>query len=225
LIALGVGDVLQDPKLEFFSGSAKIGENDNWGGSAILSAAMVQVGAFPFSSATSRDAAIVLSDPGRGGNSARISGSGAGTVIAELYDATPQGGFTATTPRLVNLSVLKHLGAGVTAGFVLGGSTSRRVLIRAIGPTLGNAPFDVPEVVEDPQLALFSGPAQISANDNWGGTSVLSAAFAQVGAFALPAASRDAALLVTLAPGSYTVNVNGVGSTTGVALIEVYEVP
>ena len=225
LIPLGVGDVLQDPKLEFFSGSAKIGENDNWGGSAALSAVMAQVGAFPFSSATSRDAAISLPSLASGGNSARISGSGAGTVIAELYDATPQGGFTATTPRLVNVSVLKHLGSGVTAGFVIGGSTSRRVLIRAVGPTLGNAPFNVPEVVADPQLALFSGPTQVSANDNWGGTSALTAAFAQVGAFPLPATSRDAALLVTLQPGSYTVQVNGVGGTTGVALVEVYEVP
>jgi hypothetical protein len=225
LIPLGVGDVLQDPKLEFFSGSAKIGENDNWGGSAALSAAMAQVGAFPFSSATSRDAAISLPSLASGGNSARISGSGAGTVIAELYDATPQGGFTATTPRLVNVSVLKHLGSGVTAGFVVGGSTSRRVLIRAVGPTLGNAPFNVPDVVADPQLALFSGPTQVSANDNWGGTGELTAAFAQVGAFPLPATSRDAALLVTLQPGSYTVQVNGIGGTTGVALVEVYEVP
>jgi hypothetical protein len=46
-----------------------------------------------------------------------------------------------------------------------------------------------------------------------------------VGAFALPASSRDAALLVTLQPGSYTVQVSGVGGTTGVALVEVYEVP
>jgi hypothetical protein len=77
----------------------------------------------------------------------------------------------------------------------------------------------------DPLLALFSGQTQIGANDNWSGGSALSAAFGLVGAFALPATSRDAALLVTLQPGSYTVQVSGVGDTTGVALIEVYEVP
>ena len=225
LTSLGVGDVLQDPKLEFFSGSTKVGENDNWGGTAALRAVMTQVGAFPFSSATSRDAAIALPDLESGGNSARISGSGPGTVIAELYDATPPGGFTATTPRLVNVSVLKHLGSGVTAGFVLGGSTSRQVLIRAVGPTLGAAPFNVPDVVADPQLALFQGQTRIAQNDNWGGGSALATAFAQVGAFALPATSRDAALLATLQPGSYTVQVDGVGGTTGVALVEVYEVP
>ncbi len=227
LIPLGVDDstVLQDPKLEFFNGSARVGENDNWGGGDSLRTVMAGVGAFPYANATSRDAALWLPTLESGANSARISGAGAGIVIAELYDATPQGGFTATTPRLINVSVLKHLGSGVTAGFVLGGSTARTVLVRAIGPTLGAAPFNVPAVVADPQLALFAGQIQIAANDNWGGAAALSAAFAQVGAFALPAAAQDAALLATLQPGSYTARVTGVGGTSGVALIEIYEVP
>lgn len=144
-------------------------------------------------------------------------------VIAELYDATPAAAFTATTPRLINVSVLKHLGTGVTAGFVIGGSTARTVLIRAIGPTLGG--FGVADTVADPQLALFSGQTERARNDNWGGGTALAAAFAQVGAFGLAADSRDAALLATLAPGNYTVQVSGVAGTTGVALVEVYEVP
>jgi hypothetical protein len=160
-----------------------------------------------------------------GNNSAKISGTGAGTVIAELYDATPSGAFTSTTPRLINVSVLKHIGAGVTAGFVIGGSSARTVLIRAVGPTLGAAPFNVPGVVADPRLALFAGPTQVGANDNWGGTSTLSTAFEQVGAFRLAADAKDAALLATLQPGNYTVQVSGANGGTGVALIEVYEVP
>ncbi|MSU48169.1 MAG: PKD domain-containing protein [Opitutus sp.] len=223
LTALGVTGVLDDPKLEFFTGSAKVGENDNWGGSAAITAAMSQVGAFPFSSPTSRDAAISLPSLASGANSAKITGTGVGTVIAELYDATASSAFTATTPRLVNVSVLKHLGSGVTAGFVIGGSSARTVLIRAIGPTLGG--FGVGDVVADPQLALFSGATQIGANDNWGGTAALAAAFDNVGAFQLAGGSKDAALLVTLQPGNYTVQVSGVGGTTGVALVEVYEVP
>ena len=99
------------------------------------------------------------------------------------------------------------------------------MLIRAVGPTIGAAPFNVPGAVADPQLTLFSGQNSIAANDNWGGGTELTAAFAQVGAFGLPAASRDAALLATLQPGQYTVQVSGVGGTTGVAIVEVYEVP
>ncbi len=223
LAAFGVGDALQDPKLEFFTGTTAVGGNDNWGGSASIAAAMAGVGAFPFAQPDSRDAAISFPSLASGPNSARIYGTGAGQVLAELYDATPSSLFTATTPRLVNVSVLKHLGSGVTAGFVIGGSSARRVLVRAIGPTL--AAFGVDGTVADPRLTLFAGQTERGGNDNWGGGSSLAAAFNQVGAFALAADSRDAALLATLEPGNYTVQVSGVGGTTGVALIEVYEVP
>jgi hypothetical protein len=53
----------------------------------------------------------------------------------------------------------------------------------------------------------------------------LAAAFTATGAFPLPLASKDAALLVTLQPGAYTAQVSGIGGTTGVALVEVYEAP
>jgi hypothetical protein len=109
-------------------------------------------------------------------------------------------------------------------GFVLGGSTPTKVLVRAIGPTLGS--FGVPGTVADPQLTLFnSSSAKIGENNDWGGTAELTAAFTSVGAFALPATAKDAALLVTLSPGNYSVEVSGVSTTTGVALVEVYEVP
>ena len=120
--------------------------------------------------------------------------------------------------------MLKPLGSGLTVGFVIGGAAPVKVLVRAVGPTLGTAPFGLPGVVADPQLALFSGTTKIGENDNWGGTAALSAAFAQVGAFALPADSKDAAVLVTLDPGNYSVQVGGLGGT-GLAIVEVYEVP
>ncbi len=125
---------------------------------------------------------------------------------------------------LINVSVRKHLCTGLTAGFVLGGSASTKVLIRAVGPTLGD--FGVPGVVADPQLTLFNGQSvKIGENNDWGGTTALTAAFGSVGAFALPTPSKDAALLVTLPPGNYSVQATGTGTTTGVALVEVYEVP
>jgi hypothetical protein len=217
---------LGDPKIELFAGATKTSENDNWGGSPSLGATFASVGAFAYVSGTSLDAAA-LATIGAGDNSVRVAatGTGTGTVIAELYDSTPFANLTATSPRLVNVSVLKHLGAGLTAGFVIDGTGSKRVLIRAVGPTIGGAPFNVGGVVADPQLTLFSGQSSIGSNDNWGGTAALTAAFTQVGAFALPATSRDAAVLVTLQTGAYTVQVNGVGGTTGVAIVEVYEVP
>ena len=226
LTQLGVNGALNDPKLELFAGPAKTGENDNWGGTSTLTSAMAAVGAFAYSAPTSLDAAATVSTTSSD-NSVRVSavGPGSGTVIAELYDATPAARFFTSTPRLVNVSVLKNLGAGLTVGFVIGGSSSKAVLIRAIGPTIGAAPFNVPGVVADPQLTLFSGQTSIGTNNNWGGTAALAAAFSQVGAFALPANSLDAALMATLQPGNYTVQVSGVGGTTGVAIVEVYEIP
>ena len=119
----------------------------------------------------------------------------------------------------------QHLGSGLTAGFVIGGGSPLKVLVRAVGP--GLAFFGVPGTVVDPQLILFNATStKIAENNDWGGTPELTAAFASVGAFALPAAtSKDAALLVTLPPGNYTAQASGVNATTGVALVEVYEVP
>jgi hypothetical protein len=149
-----------------------------------------------------------------------------GAVIAELYDATPTNTVTAGTPRLVNVSVLKPLGVGeiLTAGFVIGGLGPKQVLIRAVGPTLGTAPFNVPGAMSDPKVDLFSGQTVIASNDNWGGGASLVSAFTSVAAFALPATSRDAAVVAVLQPGSYTAQVSGVAGGAGSVLVEVYEV-
>jgi formylglycine-generating enzyme required for sulfatase activity len=221
--ALGVPGTLDDPKLELFAGPVKTGENDNWGGSATLANAMAAVGAFAYMGPTSRDAVVALS-VASGDNSVKVSaaGNGTGTVIAEIYDATPSASFTSNTPRLVNVSVLKQLGAGFTIGFYVDGVGTKNVLVRAIGPTLGSA-FGLAGAVNDPQLTLYSGQTAIGSNDNWGGAAALKAVFASAGAFALPDGSRDAAAVVALQPGGYTVVVSGVGNTGGITLVEVYE--
>lgn len=223
---LGVPSTLTDPNLEFFSGSTKIGENDNWGGGTTLGNAFSAVGAFPYAAASSKDSAIYNAAAVPGGNSIKVSGVGGatGTVIAEIYDSTPSGSFSATTPRLINVSVLKEVGTGFTIGFVVGGSSSRKVLVRAVGPGLAAVGVPLTAVVADPKLTLFAGQTQIDANDNWGGTSALTVAMAEVGAFALTGTSKDASLLATLQPGSYSVQI---GSTAGTGLViaEVYEVP
>ncbi len=224
--ALGVPGTVDDPQLELFSGTTSAGGNNNWGGAAGLATAMSNVGAFPYVSPSSRDAAVAASFSS-GNSSVKISavGNATGAVIAEIYDATPAGTYTASTPRLINVSVLKHIGSSLTAGFVIGGFTSKAVLIRAIGPTLSGAPFGVDGAVPDPQLRLFSDKSLLASNDNWGGTAALSAAFRQVGAFSLPSSSRDAAIVTALDPGNYTVEVSGVAGTTGPALVEIYDVP
>jgi len=220
---LGISGTLDDPKIELFSSSTKTGENDNWGGSALIATAMAGVGAFAYMGPTSRDAAALLA-VASGDNSVKVSAVGTGRVIAEIYDATPPASFTTTTPRLVNGSVLGQLGTGLTVGFVVGGSGSKNVLIRAIGPTLGSA-FGVGGAVSDPQLTLNSGQIVVASNDNWGGGATLATAFSSGGAFTLPATSRDAAIVARLIPGNYTVQVSGIAAATGTILVEIYELP
>jgi Immunoglobulin domain len=228
LRAFGLADVLPDPRLELLSGSAVIERNDNWAGSDNLKKAFTTVGAFNYGEPSSKDAAVYKSDTALGGYTIRVgdTNGGAGSVIAEIYDATSADNFVASTPRLINLAVLKQLSADaiLTTGFVIGGSTAKTMLIRAIGP--GLTALGVPGVMANPKLELFSGSAVIARNDNWEGLPQLTTVGNSVGAFAITnASSNDAILLITLAPGSYTAQLSGVNGSTGLALLEVYEVP
>ena len=138
-------------------------------------------------------------------------------------------------PRLANISARALSGTGpsvLTLGFVIGPGPNKPVLIRAVGPTLTG--FGVAGALADPVLTVFnSANAIIATNNDWGtplGASgvpaaELSAAFARVGAFSLGATSRDSAVIVTLAPGNYTALISGANNNTGIALVEVYEVP
>jgi hypothetical protein len=229
LAEFNVANVLADPTITVFSGTSAIASDDNWGtNQAAVSAADAATGAFSPSSPTSLDAALVAAFAA-GGYTMQLSGNGTtdGQALAECYDATPAGTYTLATPRLTNLSCLTNLAAGttLTAGFVIGGSTSRTVLVRASGPALIN--FGVTGTMVDPQLKLFnSADAIISANAGWGGDPQITQATQQVNAFTLTnPASTDSVVLVTLPPGAYTAQTNSVSGGGGNVLIEVYEVP
>ncbi len=224
--AFGLSTALADPVMTAFQGQTQVAQNDDWPGGFDFAS----LGAFAFSGAAPRDAAIYNAAIASGSYSIQIAGknNATGIALAEIYDATPTASFSATTPRLVNVSARTSVGTGdniLIAGFVIGGSSPVRVLIRASGPAL--AALGVGGTLVDPRLEVFgAGNARVAENDNWAGTAELKAAFTSVAAFAFAAdTSRDAALVATLQPGNYTAQVTGVGNTTGVALIEVYELP
>jgi hypothetical protein len=230
--AFGLGGVMPDPvmQLNAAGNATPLATNSGWGGSATLAAAFSSVGAFALP-ASSRDAALV--PPGGlagGGYTVQVtSQSGAsGLVIAEIYDASG-GTRTAATPRLTNLSTLTSIdaGANLAVGFVLGGDTARTLLVRGVGPTLASA-FGIQGTMAAPKLELFNNAtnAKLQENAGWGGDAAIASASASVGAFALAnAATKDAVLLVTLAPGQYSARVSGADNGGGTAIIEVYEVP
>jgi YVTN family beta-propeller protein len=139
------------------------------------------------------------------------------------------GGGGSGSARLINISTRAQVGTGANIlipGFVIGGSGTETLLIRADGPALTG--FGVAGALAQPSLSVFnSAGTVVASNTGWGTNAnpaqIVSAA-SSVGAFALASGSADCALIAALPAGAYTVQVSGVGNSTGVALAEVYEV-
>ena len=149
-----------------------------------------------------------------------------GTVVDPSGGTTEFSGGDATTARrdrLINISTRGFVGTDVDqliAGFVIRGSGSRTVLIRAVGPTL--AQFKVPGVLSSPSLSLVRDGQVLATSAAWSGADA-AAAGARVGAFPLPEGSGDAVIVTTLDPGLYTALLAGLERTRGIALVEVYD--
>jgi choloylglycine hydrolase len=224
----GVTGPLSDPRMDLIPvGNATLLSNDDWGTNANLPALRA---AMPFPLVEgSKDAAALttLSTATDSGYTVRIVPSGttaAGIALAEVYDLDA----TTSPVQFASLSTLGFTGTGenvLTPGFIITGDGPKQLLIRAVGPTLGDAPYNVPAALADPQFRVvpLGKDFTVASNDNWGGTATLQAAFAQTYAFALPTDSRDAAVVVRLPPGGYTVQATGVSNTTGNVLVEVYD--
>lgn len=217
LAAFGLNDFMPDPRLVIQREGNIVATNDDWDAAAILPAARA-VGAFDFT-VGSKDAATLATV--NGANTVEIQGNPGGLIVSEIYDA--QG--SANGPRLVNLSTLSLAGTGantLTAGFTVNGTGKARLLIRGVGPELARS-YGVTNVLADPRLTVYAGSTVIATNDNW--DAGLMGVMADLGAFALPAGSKDAALLLVVDAGGqgYTVQVSGADGGTGNALIEIYE--
>jgi hypothetical protein len=240
------GLILTNPKLTLFNGSATVlATNTAWGGSQTLINALASVYAPPLPT-NSNDTLIFTNAPaGPGiGYTAEVDGlnNTTGIALVEAYDYDAYTGTPAS--NLINISTRAFVGTGndvLVAGFWTIGSTSQTVLIRAVGPGLAASNSALNGLtLATPTLTLYdSTGATIATNTGWGnapvrGNSTVAAGIQQAttaimnGVFASPIAvgSADCAMVVTLpANAGYTAQVNGVGSTTGIALVEAYNVP
>ncbi len=231
----GLPGALADSQLEIFNSSgSRIITNDNWAtstnASAIVSAAAT-VGAFPLTSG-SLDS-VILTTLAPGAYTAQVSGIGGrtGVALVELYDVDSVGPFS--PQKVTSVSTRGVVGTGennLIAGFQVSGSTSKLVLVRGIGPGLDA--LNVAGALADPLLQIIrmdrGTRTVVRENDNWetgNDVTLVTDASTKVGAFPLRGGSRDAVILISLPPGTYSATVGGVGSTTGVGLVEVYEVP
>lgn len=225
LANFGVLNPLADPSLTILSGSGAAvpnGANDDWAGSAALATAAAQVGAFALNP-NSRDAALQISlAPGM--YTAVVGGAATpGNTLVEIYDAETG---NAGAARIANISTRGQLTAGdaLIAGFVITGDQRKRLLIRAVGPTLGA--FGITGALADPRIEVFAGTTSIASNNDWTDSTAVgpvTETSPAVGAFPLAASSKDAALVVQLNPGAYSARVTGVGNTTGIVLVEIYD--
>lgn len=227
----GVTGFLPNPVLNLYSASGQLlANNDTWGGGDALTAAATATGAFPFDPA-SNDAAL-LNTFGTGNTTLQLldQSGGSGVGLLEIYRVSNP----SVAGEITNLSLRARTGTGekvAIAGFVIvdpqGFSRTLRVLLRVVGPTLSQ--YGVASPLADPVLTLYNSSGQIvAANDNWSdGTTdaaTLASVMAQVGAFPLPAGSKDAALLLDLPAGAYSVQATSTSGTNGIALTEIYVV-
>lgn len=223
LTAFGVRDALPNPNLTVLDGRGVVmSQNDNWS-TLLFSPIGSNASPFPLTP-NSADAALV--EGVRPGSYSLIVGGGVGMALVEIYDLRPDA--DVRTTKIINLSVRGEVGPGapLIGGFVIRGSATRRYLLRAAGPAL--AAFGVPRAAADTAIDLFNEQgAVIRSNDNWeSGTTAesvaLRQAMLQAGAFTFPSASRDAAMVVSLAPGLYSFSAREMSGTSSVALLEIY---
>jgi hypothetical protein len=229
LTQYGITNALANPRLELHDGTgALIGTNDNWQhtiiGGIIISdqvSAIQDSGRAP--TAASESAIIANLQPGN--YTAIVSGvnNTAGVALVEVYDLSP-----AASSNLENISTRSFVQTGqnvMIGGFIVQGSGTQRVIVRAIGPELTQ--YGVTDPLANAMLELHNGTgALIGTNDNWQ-TTILGGIITsdQVSAIQnsghAPTAASESAIIADLQPGNYTAIVRGVNNTTGVALVEV----
>ena len=241
LVDFGLSGVLAQPSLSLVnSAQAILASNTGWTTApnrAAIVTTSAAVYAFPLdgrpAGTNDTQSSVILQSLPTGtftGLAGGINGT-TGTVLVEAYDADTPGTATAS---FSSLSTRGFVGTGdsiLIGGIVVTGNAPKTYLIRGVGPALG--PFGVAGFLADPSVNVYAtdptGASYVLAsNDNWGqafNASQIPAAAQTVYAFSLPAGSKDSTLLITLNPGAYTVQVSGVGSTTGIALVEVYQLP
>jgi hypothetical protein len=224
----GVTGILADPKMTLNSEAGYQISNDNGGGSLVAGSdpLYAQLGATPLYVDVTKSAELRTATRG-GVNSVIVSGVGgtSGVALAQIFDADD------STNRLVNLSARVFAGtdnASAITGFIIRGDAPKKVLIRCVGSGLLAAGVTKPLL--DPSLRLVDQATHltIATNDDWeqgNDAAALRSLMASVGAFPLAPKSKDSAMVATLPPGAYSAVVAGAEGSTGIVLLEVYEVP
>lgn len=233
LTQYGVPNALANPALELHDGTgALIASNDNWQHTiirGIITENQVRdIMASRLAPRDPRESAIIAELPA-GSYSAIVRGvnNTTGVALVEVYDLS--GG---TDSLLSNISTRSFVQTGdniMIGGLIVQGAQPKSVIVRAIGPELSAPPFNVPNALSDPTLELHDDTGGlIASNHNWvqtiiGGIITTDQVAAIRASGYAPSDGRESAIIADLPPGNYTAIVRGVNNTTGVALVEVYD--
>jgi len=208
--SLPMTGALSNPVLDLYDSSGELlASNDNW----VSDETNILTSLIPPSS--KRESAISMTlQPGAYTAVVRDLNSQSGVALVEMYDLDPKASL------LANISTRGKVETGdnvMIGGFIIGGDEPTKVLVRGIGPSLASKGILLP--LSDPVLELHDGTGKLlSTNDNWRSTQqndIIATSIA-------PTDDRESAILATLQPGNYTAVVRGQSYTTGVALVEVY---
>ncbi|HWM23904.1 MAG TPA: matrixin family metalloprotease [Chthoniobacterales bacterium] len=216
LRASGIGSPLTDPVMELHGSSGMIATSDDW----IDSSNATTIASYRLDPSNSLESAIIATlNPGNYTVVVRAydtPGDLTGVGLVELYD------LHTTNGRAGNISTRAQVLFGenvMIGGFIVGGSQSKEVVVRGIGPSLG--PLGIANPLGDPTLELYNGTGTlISSNNDW--QAGPDAAAIQARGLA-PTHQAESALLATLNPGNHTAIVRGFNNTAGVALVEAYD--
>jgi len=208
--SLPLSATLSNPVLDLYDSSGKLlASNDDW------TSDRLNILASQLAPSSAREAAISMTlQPGAYTAVVRDSNAQSGLALVEVYDLDPE------SSLLANISTRGKVETGddvMIGGFIVGGADATRVLVRAMGPSLSGKGILQP--LSDPVLETHDQDGKlIATNDDWRSTQQ-----ADIIATGLaPTDSRESAILATLQPGAYTAILRGQGNTTGVALVEVY---
>lgn len=209
LTSAGVNGALADPMLELYDSSgAVIASNDNW-----ISATEPLVPSLVPSDARESVISATL-PPGAYSTVLQSTDGASGVALFELYDLDP------TSSHVANISSRGNVAAGddvMIGGFMIGGDELTRVLVRALGPSLSTS--GISNALPDPILQLYDANGSlIFANDNWRNDQEQQILDSTIP----PSDDHESAIIATLQPGSYTAIVRGANDSSGIALVEVY---
>ena len=218
LASYGVSGALGDSVIELHDANRIIASNDDW----FTSSDAATISSYHRDPPNSIESALLITlNPGnytaivRSYSDAQQPAQ-SGVALFEVYDLRK------SSSRLGNVSTRGQVGTGdniLIGGIIIGGNTSKPVVIRALGPSLTK--YGVTGVLADPYVELRDGNGTlVEANNDWQQSPEAATIIADGKA---PSNAKEAAMAPTLNPGNYTALVSGVGGTTGTALVEVYD--